>query len=238
LHGRLILAANKTVSSSVMRFGSKCRLAIKLYDLRKAATEKTASIKCKCDVESISDAIDRAVVRLGGVAPAGGLRGTDKAAPSVEAADNPCIGGKVLVAGHCCWPGQDWGMGSGKCIGKPQCPVPLVLRDNECKQSAYDEALSLSYSDNTEEKMRGREMMAGLCDAGGVEACMTAGLNADSDEEALRHYSAACDLGNAKGCKKSAHKLDQMNRESESVKYWRSACSLGDKGACDVVEEY
>jgi len=37
------------------------------------------------------------------------------------------------MAGHCCWPGQDWGASSKKCIGEPRCPDGFVPTGGGCK---------------------------------------------------------------------------------------------------------
>ncbi|MBM4372115.1 MAG: hypothetical protein FJ098_10705 [Deltaproteobacteria bacterium] len=68
------LAAGKTLAARVMTIGKVCAVSLQLYDLGRAATDKTASIPCRCDEESLFDALDRGVVRLGGVPPAGGFR--------------------------------------------------------------------------------------------------------------------------------------------------------------------
>ena len=43
-----------------------------------------------------------------------------------------CRKGKVLVAGHCCWPGQDWGASSRRCLGTPRCPDGTRARGGGC----------------------------------------------------------------------------------------------------------
>ena len=50
-----------------------------------------------------------------------------------ESMSAKCPPGQAPIAGHCCWPGQDWGVNSGKCLGTPQCPAGFVLRDAECE---------------------------------------------------------------------------------------------------------
>jgi hypothetical protein len=46
----------------------------------------------------------------------------------------PCPFGRVRVHGaQCCWPGQDVGASTGRCVGKPSsCPVAMVLTDADC----------------------------------------------------------------------------------------------------------
>ncbi len=43
-----------------------------------------------------------------------------------------CADGQVDVAGHCCWPGQDWGAATRQCVGTPLCPAPLQPLGDEC----------------------------------------------------------------------------------------------------------
>ena len=51
-----------------------------------------------------------------------------------------CPGGKVRVAGHCCWPGQDWGEGSGRCIGEPSaCPPGTKKTPRDCRRLSLGE---------------------------------------------------------------------------------------------------
>jgi len=45
---------------------------------------------------------------------------------------NPCDPGKVSLAGHCCWPGQDWGLTTQRCIGTPECPSWTVPSGDDC----------------------------------------------------------------------------------------------------------
>ena len=46
--------------------------------------------------------------------------------------ESGCKGGRVDVGGHCCWPGQDFGAGTGQCLGEPQCPESTVKRGSNC----------------------------------------------------------------------------------------------------------
>lgn len=48
------------------------------------------------------------------------------------AAADPCEAGQVSLVGHCCWPGQDWGLTTQRCIGTPQCPPWAVPAGDDC----------------------------------------------------------------------------------------------------------
>ena len=63
-------------------------------------------------------------------APAATPGGAQGAAPRTPVT---CRGGKVEVAGHCCWPGQDFGAGTGRCLGEPRCPKGLVQIGEGCE---------------------------------------------------------------------------------------------------------
>ena len=55
-----------------------------------------------------------------------------KASTAAPPVGSGCKGGRVEVEGHCCWPGQDYGSGSGQCIGEPQCPESTARRGSSC----------------------------------------------------------------------------------------------------------
>jgi formylglycine-generating enzyme required for sulfatase activity len=52
--------------------------------------------------------------------------------PQGEGCVSGCPRGKTLVAGHCCFPGQDWGARGGQCIGKPRCADGAFFREPDC----------------------------------------------------------------------------------------------------------
>ncbi|MBN2496909.1 MAG: hypothetical protein JXR96_20125 [Deltaproteobacteria bacterium] len=113
------LAASKIVAPRILRIGSDCRLTLHLYDLGRAATDAAASVKTACGLDALPDAIDRAVVRIGGM-------------PGPSPESHRCRGGQVEIAGHCCWPGQDWGVMSQQCVGEPACPNGFVAEGDGC----------------------------------------------------------------------------------------------------------
>ena len=55
-----------------------------------------------------------------------------KPGPLARPEEPDCKGGRVEVGGHCCWPGQDYGAGTGQCLGEPQCPESMVKRGSNC----------------------------------------------------------------------------------------------------------
>jgi hypothetical protein len=58
------LAASKTISTTITKFGSKCNIGMSLYDLKKAATEKGSTHSGKCDEEALADSLSKAAVAL------------------------------------------------------------------------------------------------------------------------------------------------------------------------------
>jgi len=60
------LSAQYTVSASISKVGSLCILTAAMYDLRKAATEKTATAKGPCDVDNLVEAVESIVAKLQG----------------------------------------------------------------------------------------------------------------------------------------------------------------------------
>lgn len=60
------LAAQKSLSSQLLRVGSVCVLSSKLYDLRTEASGVAATSRSKCNVESLIDAVDEVAKKLRG----------------------------------------------------------------------------------------------------------------------------------------------------------------------------
>ena len=58
------LAAQKSLSCSVMRLGSKCMVNAVLYDLKRAATERAGSAKGACTEDGIVASLERVVKKL------------------------------------------------------------------------------------------------------------------------------------------------------------------------------
>ena len=60
------LAAEFTVSSTIGKIGKLCLITASIYDLRKAATAKTATAKGPCQVEDLVTAIEEVADKLQG----------------------------------------------------------------------------------------------------------------------------------------------------------------------------
>jgi len=63
------LAAQKALSAKVLRLGERCVVALTVFDLKTASTERAADAKADCAVGAIAQAIDRAVSSLAGSTP-------------------------------------------------------------------------------------------------------------------------------------------------------------------------
>ncbi len=60
------LAAEKTLSTKVIRLGKRCTVTLTLYDLRKAATEAAASQHGSCGEDEVIGSLDKALDKLFG----------------------------------------------------------------------------------------------------------------------------------------------------------------------------
>ena len=58
------LAAEKSLSATLMRVGERCALTLNLYDLETETAERGASVKADCRLEALLEAVERAVERL------------------------------------------------------------------------------------------------------------------------------------------------------------------------------
>ena len=62
------LAAQKMISTRIIKVAGKCQLVVTLYDLKKAVTEKAASAEGSCDEKSMGQAILKVSAELSGKA--------------------------------------------------------------------------------------------------------------------------------------------------------------------------
>jgi hypothetical protein len=77
------LAASMTLATKLLHIGRKCQLTFNLYDLAKAATHKSTSVRTGCAEEQILNAVDRGLVQLGAL-PESAMpvaKGTSRSAP-------------------------------------------------------------------------------------------------------------------------------------------------------------
>lgn len=126
------LAAEKTLSATITRVGRLCLVGLKVWDLRKATAERAAQAKGRCNESALLKAVEEAVGKLTGtLATPRADRG--QLAPGRPARAGGCPAGQLSIGGHCCWPGQDWGTGSGRCLGKARCPSGFLPEGQGCR---------------------------------------------------------------------------------------------------------
>ncbi|MCK5804938.1 MAG: SUMF1/EgtB/PvdO family nonheme iron enzyme [Lentisphaeria bacterium] len=117
------LAAQKAISTRITRIGRRCQVIIKVWDLKKSAAERAATSTGRCSAASLLGLIEAATTKL--------LR--DSSSGWAPRPEQRCSWGKVAVGKHCCWPGQDWGASTGRCIGKPaRCPRGMKRGARDC----------------------------------------------------------------------------------------------------------
>ena len=89
------LAADRSLSTRVMRLGKSCVVTATLYDLETQVTEKGAKAEVPCDEEGIKRALDQVVVQLAGQPDA--ANGTAGSDPLPAEASPVVSGGDVTV---------------------------------------------------------------------------------------------------------------------------------------------
>ncbi len=60
------LAAEKTLAAQVVKLGSSCTITLRLFDLKRAATEKAATEQCNCDADAVLAGVKSALRKLVG----------------------------------------------------------------------------------------------------------------------------------------------------------------------------
>jgi len=55
------LAASKTVSTTLLRVGSRCAFTSTVFDLRTEAADNASSVQTSCDEDALLDGVDRVV---------------------------------------------------------------------------------------------------------------------------------------------------------------------------------
>ena len=58
------LAAQKSLSSQVLRLGQRCTTTLKLHDLKKSSTEDAVTVKGECTEAGIGESLEKAVAQL------------------------------------------------------------------------------------------------------------------------------------------------------------------------------
>jgi hypothetical protein len=135
------VAARLSLHSKISRFGPTCSLTLTLYDLKQVAAISAGVAEGGCKLEDVRGLVKKAILAM-----IGGQAGPAIAPKPVEprpVAPSPsttgsmptaagCTEGRVVIANHCCWPGQDWGASTGQCIGTPRCPSGMEVSGKEC----------------------------------------------------------------------------------------------------------
>jgi formylglycine-generating enzyme required for sulfatase activity len=141
------LGTGYMLAGSIRKVGAGVELAMKLYDVRKLdlLAQETESARHVDElVKRVGPLVERVMrtgLGLAGEAAAPSSGASEKArAASVPAAAAPgaCPPGMEEMGGHCCWPGQDWGMASGRCVGPVQCPEGFLASGSGCAAGCPD----------------------------------------------------------------------------------------------------
>lgn len=94
------LAAEMSLAGTVSRFGGRCIVSLKLFDLAKATQEAAGTGTGKCDEDSVFTSVTTALGKLTGRAVGGGTGATPAVvvAPKVEGADYGDVDAEIRAA--------------------------------------------------------------------------------------------------------------------------------------------
>jgi formylglycine-generating enzyme required for sulfatase activity len=143
------LGTGYMLAGSIRKVGSGFELAMKLYDVRKLdlLAQETASARHVDELVKRVGPLVEQVMRTGlgfGVQAAaqppssGAAEKAQAASLPAAAAPGACPPGMEGMGGHCCWPGQDWGMASGRCVGSAECPSGFKASGDGCAAGCPD----------------------------------------------------------------------------------------------------
>jgi hypothetical protein len=80
------LAANKSLSTHIMHLGNRCATVATLYDLRRSAQERSATVRGSCAKNDLIEAVDQAVSKI--------TKAYGAASKTVSAAKKPAVAPK------------------------------------------------------------------------------------------------------------------------------------------------
>jgi TPR repeat protein len=211
------LAANRTLSTQVMKLGSQCVVAATLFDLRRSIAERGATAEGSCDEDGVTASIKRVVAKLTRppeTSPPSASLGpttTSEAARCKSGDDTTCALECNEHVGEACY-ALGWKYERGRGTSKNERRA-VELYQMACNEGAYAGCVALA---NAYRARRG-------------------GLEPD-DARALLLYQRACDGGAASGCFGYGWMLKRgLGTKSDpdrAASFLERACDGKDLGGC------
>ncbi len=231
------LAAQKTLSTKLMRIGKQCILKSVLFDLKNEVSDSVANVKGGCtqddlvaSVEKVAEKLKLALDPTAPPAPAAILARLDPPKPKTadEAAPEAAAGRvapKLTVRGLDAPPVQAVACGSPK--------------------ACYDIGADFQNGRNGRPKddVRALDHFRRACRDGYATACVDVGYHIEMGRgssvdltNAAAHYQKGCDAGNQIGCANFAYMFENGRGVPQSyaiaLDLYRTACTDGNARAC------
>ena len=134
-------AAEKSLSTRIVRLGKSCMVTLTIFDLARATSDEASSALGGCDEAAVVSTLLEAIDKLTGLGGSTSNRIQETVpTPGGNQPDN-CLLGQVTRPewhGNCCWPGQGWN--GTLCVGRPiSCPTGYQVTETDCiKQPCLD----------------------------------------------------------------------------------------------------
>lgn len=232
------LAAQKTLSTKLMRIGKQCILKSVLFDLKNEVSDSVANVKGGCTQDDMVASVEKVAEKLKlaidpSAAPAGKILGriddTPKALPDEDPKPKVAPGSDVpprlTVRGLDAPPSQPVDCGSPK--------------------ACYDIGADFQIGRNGRKKddVRALDYFRRACREGYGTACVDVGYHIEMGRGAsvdlansAAYYQKGCDAGNQIGCANFAYMFENGRGVEQNlpiaIKLYRGACNDGNARAC------
>jgi TPR repeat protein len=227
------VAAEKTLSTRLIRIGEFCILKASMFDLRKEISDQVANTKTGCKEEDLISAVEEVARKLKGGLKVAKVEPPRVEAPAIEAprVEAAPVAPRTVeppaVASSPVPPARAW----------PSAPIAVTCGADACLREGY------SYRDGsngrTQDSSTAFSYFLEACRLGKGAGCTDVGFMFEKGkgvmpdlERGVEFYGRGCDLGNMIGCAN----LGYMHQNAKGTPQSDPAAAVAYKKACEGGE--
>ncbi len=242
------LAAEKSLSTQLMRLGSRCILKSVLFDLEKEVSERVATVKGGCAPDQLTASVEQVAFKLKSqAAPPPG----DASAEGAGTLD-PALMDASLPPVSCAPVESCYRLGLDYRDGKNGRARDLALAQAHllegCRQSHGASCTDLGFMFEkgrliTEDPIKAVRLYLRGCGLGNATGCTNTGYMYEKGKGvkedaavAVSYYEKACDMGNARGCTNLGYMYRNGHGvpadDARALELYQRGCDGGNSGGC------